>query len=229
MRMTWIGLRRVRRGRTRERERGAALALTLFLILLIGVLSLSIASAVLVQTKPTMFQQKNTVTLSAAEAGVDVALNRLRAANDGDGNGVLGSLPCTGSGGTTLSGSVGPANGSPTYAVAIRYFAVDPSQESDSWRIANALACAGGQPSEVPVYALLESYGSADAVPGSATTVADRTIEATYKFTVTNVNIPGGALPIFSGGAVTNWCIAVDSVASGQYVKVRPCSGDDTE
>ncbi len=218
-----------RKGADPGSEAGAALALTIFLIMLIGVLSLSIAGAVLAQTSPTQVEQKNTVTLSAAEAGIDVALNRLRAANDGAGAGVLTDLPCTAATGTTLSGSVGPSNGAPQYAVTIRYFGSDPSAESASWRNVNAQGCSGAHPTAVPLYALLESTGSASAVPGHAATVADRTVEATYRFTVTNVNIPGGALPIFDSNAITNWCIAVDHAAVNQAVKVRACSGADTQ
>lgn len=213
-------------------DAGAALALTIFLIMLIGVFSLSIAAAVLVQVRPTQVAQKNLRTIGAAEAGIAVGLNRVRAANDGSGNGVLASLPCTLTTSAVLSGPVAPSiTGSPQYTVTIRYYLADPSQQSSTWRNSNALVCTSGHPSQVPLYALLESYGSAAAVPGNTATVSNRTIESTYRFTVTNVNIPGGALPVFDpvANALTTWCVAVDTVSAGAAVKLRTCSGADTQ
>ena len=138
--------------RSRRRDdAGMALALTLFLIMLIGVLSLSIAGVVLAQTLPTQVEQKNTRTVAAAEAGIEVALHRLRAANDGAGTGMLGLLPCTSASGTVLSGPVAPGGDAPRYSVSIRYFAADPSAQNAAWRTANALGCAANAPVQVPL------------------------------------------------------------------------------
>jgi Tfp pilus assembly protein PilX len=206
-----------RRGRDDE---GAALMLTVFTILLVTTMSLTVGSAVLLQVKPTQLQQKTTRTLTAAEAGFDVALNRIRAARDAAGNGVRTQLPCTATAGTTITGLVGAGADASGYSVRIRYYADDPSNKTAAWRSSNAnlIACTAGSPSSVPAYALLESTGSGSALKGTVTT-ANRTVEQTYKFRVTNVNIPGGQIV----SNTTNLCLTAASHANNAAVRVNTC------
>lgn len=207
----------------REGDEGAALLLTIFLMLLVASLSITIGSTVLLQAKPTQYQQKSTRTLGAAEAGFDVALNKIRSAQDAAGNGVRTSLPCTATAGTTLTGLVGPGADASRYTVTIRYYAQDPVGQPESWRssTANLIACSGGVPTTVPTYALLESTGTGAALK-STTATADRTVEQTYRFRLTNVNIPGGV--IVNNG--TDRCLEVANHNNNARVRVQTCQSD---
>jgi hypothetical protein len=194
--------------------------LTIFTMLLVTTMSLTIGSAVLLQVRPTQLEQKSTRTLTAAEAGFDVALNRIRAAQDLTGSGVRSSLPCTSTTGTTITGLVGSGTDASGYSVKIRYYANDPSKENETWRssAANLITCSGGAPTTVPAYALLESTGSGAALKGTTTT-ANRTVEQTYRFQLTNVNIPGGQIV----DNTTPLCLTAASHSNNAAIKVQTC------
>src|SRR5689334_2543096 len=181
---------RRRIGAVRGRDEGTALMLTIFTMLLVTTMSMTVGTAVLLQVRPTQLEQKSTRTLTAAEAGFDVALNRIRSAQDATGNGVRTSLPCTATTGTSITGLVGSGTDASRYTVRIRYYLADPSNQPESWRgsTANLVACSGNAPSVTPLFALLESTGSGSALPGTTTITGDRVVEQTYRFRVTNVN-----------------------------------------
>lgn len=236
---------RIRALRAPDDEDGFALIVALFVILVVAALSLSMAAVILNQAKPTREARKSLTTINAAEAGLQVALLSLRAANDGAGNGVPSKLPCTGptgagfstsststqvsAPGATLSGAVAPAatyggpsdTGSPTYRVSIAYFRVDPANLSPSALQANAMACAfAGGMSLVPLYAYLQGYGSGTAVKGDTTTSQNRTQVATYRFAASNINVVGGRLRSYG----TQQCVdAGPNPAIGSTLTLQPC------
>ena len=212
--------------RARSGDGGTALLLTIFTMLLVATMSLAVGTAVLVQVRPTQFEQKSTRTLTAAEAGFDVALNRIRAARDANGLGIRSQLPCTDTAGTTFTGTVGTGTDASAYTVTIRYYTVDPSQQSASWRSSttNLVRCVGGAPQQIPLYALLESRGSGAALPGTSLT-GNRTIEQTYRFSTTDEHILGGQITV----PTTNLCLAVDSHTNGAAVRVVRCDNQGAD
>jgi Tfp pilus assembly protein PilX len=216
-------------GRGRRGDRGTALLLTIFTMLIITTMSLTVASAVLLQVRPTQLEQKSTRTLTAAEAGFDVALNRIRAAQDGSGNGVRTQLPCSATSGTTITGTVagGTTADASGYSVTIRYYAEDPSSQTETWRSSNTnlVRCVSGAPQTVPAYALLESRGSGTALPGNTSISGNRTLEQTYRFSVTNANIAGGQIAVNT----TNLCLAADNHSNGAAVEVARCDNQGTD
>ena len=208
-------------GRLADREcpdDGAALLLTLFLMLLVTAMSITIASAVLVQVRPTLVTQKTTRTVSGAEAGIEVALNRIRASN-----GTLSSVPCTGSSSTTFTGTVGSATGSQAYSVVVRYYTVNPSTLTTTQRSSSSyvITCSSGAPSSQPYYALLEATGSGASISGTASGTGNRTVEVTYEFTTDNTNVLGGLIYDFS--SATGYCLAAQSMTSGANVVISSC------
>jgi hypothetical protein len=216
------------RGRRRSAsgDDGIALVLTVFLMLLVASMSMVIGTAVLIQVKPTQFEAKATQTVFAAEAGLDIALNRIRGAQDNKGEGTRRELPCTATAGTVVSGPVAPAVGGTEYNVRIRYYTSDPSAATESWRAdpANLVACASDGPVTVPAYALVESTGTGAALPGTANT-ATRVLEQTYRFQTTNANIPGGR--IFNN--LTPLCLAAESHRHNANVLVKTCDETGTD
>ena len=69
--------------RAHDAEEGVAMLLALMIILMLLSISITVAGVTLSQVKPSQLDRKTTVTESAAEAGFDIALNRIRAANTG--------------------------------------------------------------------------------------------------------------------------------------------------
>jgi Tfp pilus assembly protein PilX len=209
-------VRRVRRGG----DEGTALMITIFTMLLVTTMSLTVGSAVLLQVRPTQAEQKATRTLTAAEAGFDVALNRIRAAQDASGNGVRTSLPCTATAGTVLTGTMSGTDPS-AYSVKIRYYNADPSGQSASWRSSstNLVACSSGAPASVPAYALLESTGSGAAIRGISGLDFDRVVEQVYRFNVTNENVLGGQIVLNT----TTTCLTAENHANNAKVSVTAC------
>jgi Tfp pilus assembly protein PilX len=214
--------------RARGGDDGTALLLTLFTMLLVTTMSLTVGTAVLVQVRPTQLEQKSTRTVTAAEAGFDVALNRIRAAQDSSGVGIRGDLPCDKTDGTTFTGTVGAGTDASAYSVTIRYYTEDPSDKSEDWRKDNnnLVQCLGsGAPKDTPLYALLESSGSGAKLPGDTKVTGNRTLEQTYRFSVTNENIPGGQIQVNT----QNLCLAAASHSNGAAVKVVKCDNDDDD
>lgn len=125
-----------------EQEGGFALMLAILLILIVAALSITMAGLMYAEVTPTGFVRKDIRTVNAANAGLNVVLNQIRAANDGSGNGVLQNVPCQGSTAATFtwdgstsftapgakfSGNVGDSPGGLTYSVYAAYFTSDPS------------------------------------------------------------------------------------------------------
>jgi Ricin-type beta-trefoil lectin domain len=202
----------------RSGERGS-IALALLLTLIGVALSSLLVPVVLTQIGSSREDIQRVHALHAAEAGLDVALAHIRAANDGSGGGVIGLLPCG-----PLSGRVG-AGGGARYEVTIDYFLTDPRGQSDAWITANRITCiASGGTFTTPAYALLRSNGT-DVPTGSITSVPHRFLYATYTFQTTNQNLIGGLIHIFKTTTGTDLCLDAGSgsPAAGTNLQTQPC------
>jgi Ricin-type beta-trefoil lectin domain len=188
----------------RTDERGS-LPMALLVITVGMVMSALLAPLVVRQIVTTRNLVDRNTSLNAAQAGMDVMMARVRAASeesDGSLFGLLESLPpCTLSG----DGSVpGTAEKLP-YQVTIEY------RDQDG----KALTC---PTNDVPSTARVTSVGG---------TVAKRTLAATYVFTTSNTNIPGGQIKIDTS-TLGDQCIdAGDSKtpAAGTQVTMQTCDG----
>lgn len=208
----------------RDDDSGIAMASVIMLMIIVMGLSIIMLGLVIAQVKPTLVNAKSTRTVSAAQAGLDAAVSQIRASLIEDASGeIMGDirkLPCA------VSGNV-DGSGDPTRFVAtITYYETDPTNQPREWRAdpANQLVCrtAGAQLglSQVPGYALL----SAEGFDSGATTLTgkiDRTVEATYKFSLKTVNVAGGR--IYSGGK--QYCLVASAIADGATITYESAGG----
>ena len=191
-----------------------AMLLTLVGVLLSAVLA-SIVSSQMGSTRNSANQQH---ALDAAQAGLDVAVGHIRAANDGPSttshpnNGVIAMLPCGPFNGL-VEGSTGDR-----YSVSITYLT----------KVKDPITCnpMGGGTSVTPVSASLVSVGT------DATTKAVRTLNASYTFRTTNQNIPGGLVHVYQTATSDDLCLdaGTGSPAANTILVVQPCSaGSDQQ
>jgi hypothetical protein len=218
---------------------GAAMILVLIAMLTASSLSLLILGTLVAGRTPTILNRKNIRTVHAAEAGVDIALGRIRAAqmqdpaNPTDPTATVGDkrlLPCiAGQKYGSLQGAVDGSPGALTYAVTVSYFSEDPAGKADSWRATNALACsASGQgPVLTPRYAVLRSTGGGQGVPGLASTAGDRSMETIYDFHLTNTNVSGGLIHNYYDGNAASLDLCFDAGSgnptAGTQLRVQAC------
>lgn len=209
----------------RRREGGFAMLSVILLVMVVSALSVLMLGVVVAQVKPTVFQAKNTRTIAAAEAGIDATLSQLRTATRTDlaGN-VYGDphkLPCT------VSGTVGGASATLTYAVQIAYFTVNPAGMNAAWRSANQIVCTPGNGmSYSPSFAVITSSGADAALVGYSSSVGNRTLESVYTFQVVNQNVAGGIMWDWGRGG----CLKANSAtpnAGVTYVAAASCTDGD--
>ncbi|MFF5081829.1 ricin-type beta-trefoil lectin domain protein [Actinoplanes sp. NPDC000266] len=191
--------------------RGDDGSLPMAMLVITVVLSLSaiLTPIVIRQIKTTQHLSERNIALNAAQAGMDVMMARVRAAADPDNqSGYLENLPpCT------LTGSAGVAStGVPlTYTVTLVY------QDQDG---KDMTACPAVS---VPTTARVTSQGAG----GSVT----RTLTATYVFSTSNTNIPGGQIRI-SSSTLGNQCMDSGSnktPAAGSAIVMAPCDGSSRQ
>jgi hypothetical protein len=174
-------------------------------------LSAVLAAVMAVQTTNTRRALQAGHALDAAQAGLDVAMAHIRAANDGtqangsDRTGQLASLPCG-----SVVGSVG-AGSSATYTVAITYQSLDGAD----------LACTSGAgPASVPAFATLAAVG------GTTVTAMKRTLYARYTFQSTSDNRSGGLIHVYEAAGSKQLCLDAGSAnpAVNAAVTVQLCA-----
>ncbi len=191
---------------------GTAMFMVLIAMLVASALSVLILGLVLAQVTPTQFERKNSRTLTAAQAGIDAALGELRGATSVDlvSNTTYGDrakLPCA-----NIEGTVGGQPGNPAYVAVVTYYPDDPSGQSDAWLAANKMDCnAGTGPPLAPNFALIQSAGAADGVPGLSATAGDRSLVTTYTFKLTNVNVSGGLIHNYDDGNGSTKALCFDA------------------
>lgn len=224
----WPALRR--RAGQGHSEEGAALMMVLLSMLVASALSLLVLGTIVSQGTAAVFDRKNVRAIHAAEAGVDVALARIRSATTPDPLqsyepfGDRTKLPCN------LQGLVQGSPGTMSYDVEIWYYQEDPVNKDQSWREKNAnrLTCTQGSGTSVtPRFALLKSDGIGDGVPGLASAAGDRRLETVYDFQLTNQNIAGGVIKNYQDtNAATQelcWDAGAGTPAAGGRLKIETC------
>jgi hypothetical protein len=203
----------------RHADDSGSLAFALMVTLVGMTLSALLVPMVVGQIRSTGEESKRVQAVNAAQAGMDVALEHIQAASDGSGNGVLASLPCG-----PFTGSVG-AGGSSRYQVNVDYFPIDPKghDQDTAWITANRINCiSGGGTYSTPSYALLRALGT-DQATGAFTAVPTRSLAATYKFEISNQNIPGGLIRTYKSAKDLCLDAGSSSPAAGTNVVVQPC------
>lgn len=207
-------------------EDGIALVSTVFFMVMLAGLSFVLLGVILGQMGPAYMAQKSTRTVYAAQAGLQSALGTVRAASKLDTTGTrVGDRTKLSCG---YAGSVDGAGTEARYTVSIRYYMDDPTSRSDAWLESNKMNCSSSGVATQPNYAYVLSRGAEDSAEGRAVDEGNRALSATYKFKVTNVNIPGGRIFNFdktrclqartSGGAV---------VAGVEIEFVTGCTSND--
>lgn len=175
------------------------------LVVTVGLsLSAMLAPVVLRQYGATRNVVVRNTELNAAQAGMDLMMARVRAASDDQLNGLLEDMPpCTLDG----AAGVGGAGDSLAYHVTVQYRDQDGA----------ALSC---PLTDVPTTAVVTSAGSDD-------NGGQRTLSATYVFTTSNTNIPGGAIRIDTSSAGQLCFDAGASIrpAAGTKVTLQTCNG----
>ncbi len=210
--------------RTRCGGDTGSLTMAMLLALIGASLAALLVPMVVRQFSSTREETRRSLELSAAQAGLDVAVGHIRAANDGADTGVLADLPCG-----MLAGDLGYGGG--RYQVTIDYFPVDPQARPDDWLVANKITCVGGGgPFRTPAYALLRSQGSA-ATTGSFSTVSTRSLRGTYTFETTNQNIAGGLIHVYKTATSQDLCMDAgsSSPAAGNNLQMQPCSAGNPQ
>jgi hypothetical protein len=192
------------RRRVRPLRDEGSLPLAMLVVTVVLSLSATMVPIVVRQIKNTQGYDQRGAALDAAQTGLDVMMARVRAAADDEQNGYLENMPpCA------MSGTVGvPGSGvQSTYKVTVTY------RDRDANTITNCAV------NDVPTSAVVESAG----VNGAVT----RTLTATYVFSTSNTNIPGGRIKI-SSSSLGEQCLdagAATSPAAGTAVTVKTCNG----
>ena len=219
--------------RADDPEGGVAMLLALMTILMVLSISIAVAGVTLSQVKPTQLNRKTVSTQNAAEAGFDVALNRIRNAasgttKDSDGNivpaGVRASLPCG-----PITGSVtGGAASDTSYSVTLAYYFTDPTGKPQAWlnSSTNKSACPiPASPAPLPNFVTLAATGSAATIPGTHVGRGNRIVQTVYALSTTNSHIVGGTIPFYDN---STFCFAVSDGANkvllGDKIKVATCN-----
>ncbi|GLY05561.1 MULTISPECIES: ricin-type beta-trefoil lectin domain protein [Actinoplanes] len=177
------------------------------LVITIGMsLSAALVPVVLRQITSTRLLLNRSVAISAAQVGMDMMMARVRAASDSEQYGLLENLPAcrmTGDAGVTSAGDT------LRYDVSVGYLDQD----------GKALSC---PTNDVPTTATVTSVGTAGTV--------SRVMIATYVFSTSNSNIPGGAMRI-AASSLGNACLdaGTSKPAVGAGVTLQVCNGSSTQ
>lgn len=188
-------------------DRGS-LPLAMLVVTVVLAVSATIAPMVVRQIKTTQQYDDRHDALDAAQAGLDVMMARVRAAADSKQSGYLENLPpCQMSGTAGLTG----AQQGVSYQVSVVYVAQNGTEVS------------GCVVNDVPATATVTSVGTS----GSA----KRTLTATYVFSTSNTNIPGGRIRIASS-SIGDQCLdagSAKSPADKTPVTAQKCNGSSQQ
>ena len=149
------------------------------------------------QIRTTRLDTTRVHAVDAAQAGIDVMVGRIRAANiDGVGTSTL--LPCN-----PLSGAVNTAS-TAAYDVSIDYYMADPVAVPTAAKMRCVEGYGTYDPATdnfTPKYARITSTGTdGSTLPGSS---RGRTLTTTYVFRTENTNIPGGRIRIYPASSTS--------------------------
>jgi hypothetical protein len=204
---------------SRDSEERGSLAMAMLLTLVGTSLTSLLIPLVVSQINSARNDIQRLDALNAAQAGIDAALGRIRAATDSVGVGLLSSLPCFSLDATPLVGTVSRASRA-TYTVAVNYFSIDPLSPDANNNVISCSLLGGAQ--KTPAYAQVTSIGQ-DVVGGNSVT---RTLTASYIFQTTNQNIAGGLVHVYKTATSTDLCLDAGTTAPsvGTPVTMQPCS-----
>ncbi|TQS45398.1 RICIN domain-containing protein [Cryptosporangium phraense] len=192
------------------------------LVTMVGVLlSTLLVNTVIGQNTTTRVEVARVAALNAAQTGLDVALGHIRAADNGSGAGVLSALPCL-----DLDGTLAAVTGAnrASYTVSIDYYQVDPQNRPAQWLNDHTIRCVLGSGAfSTPAYALLKATGSYKSGSGATT---NRTLQATYTFKTSDVNIPGGLVHVYKTASTPDLCFDAGSGSpiAGTPLAMQPCT-----
>jgi hypothetical protein len=206
-----------------DSERGS-----LPMLMLVITVGLSLSSLLIPVVLSQSQGSRNTMTkvrsLHAAEAGTDIALGAIRAANNGATTGDTTKLPCG-----PMTGTVNSTTGT-SYQVTLDYYVSDPTGQSASWLSSNKMRCSTGygtydpvSAGSVPKDAILTSVGTSTI--GNLTST--RTLISTYVFQTSTATTNGGVIRIYPSSTpnAPQMCMDVgSSPAIGTPVVLQPCS-----
>ena len=211
--------RRARPGRRSDETGSMAMYLTL------AVVGLAIAGLLvpmlITQTRGTRLDTTRLHAVDAAQAGIDVMIGRIRAADDG-GVGSSELLPCD-----PLTGSANSV-GEARYVVNVDYYLEDPVAEPTAakMRCVQGYGTYDPQSNEfTPGYARITSVGT-DGTQFAGST-SGRTLTATYVFLTSNKNIVGGRMRIYPELSTSpELCMdaSLDEPPAGMIVRMQACT-----
>ncbi len=189
-----------RRAAGQEPDEGVALLFVLLCVLISTGLTVGLLGVLLGELAPTVHERKSARTIAASQAGLQAGLAAVRAATTvTPGVGTMGDrakLPCLAT--TPLTGTVGGTPGALAYEVRIRYYTIDPSGQSNTWRSAssNQVTCTpGAGTATTPLYALVESRATGDSAGAPlGPTWGDRSSEVVYSLNRTDQAFLGGLI-----------------------------------
>ena len=194
------------------------------LVLLVSMMGM-LLSGILVpvmlnQAHTSRFDTTRVQSIDAAQAGLDLALGKIRGAKTA-GAGDAGELPCG-----PISGSL-DGNGKVGYTVTFNYYSSDPTVTPTP----APMTCVSGYGTYdtssgqvTPAWAQITSAGTAGGGTGAS---KGRTLVATYRLKTNNTNVPGGVIRIYSATSSASLiCIDAGSAAPavGTAVKMQLCS-----
>lgn len=188
------------------------------LLTVVGVsLCAALVPVVTQQSRASVTSTLRTRALYAAQAGLEVAGARIRAATtasyhlNGLKVGDISKLPC--------QVADGQLDGVTSFEVGIDYLKTDPRTQLDvvdavldAWVTPNKIACTAAGTASAPLFALLRATGTAD---GQL-----RTLRAVYEFRTTNQDVAGGQIRVTTA---PGRCVAVDPAVAGTNVGVELC------
>jgi Tfp pilus assembly protein PilX len=205
-------------------ERGS-LVIVVLIIFTASILVLTAAGIAISQQLMAQRTGQRNDALQAAQAGLDAAIGQLRAANNGSSTGVPQDLPCTGTDGFSLTGSLGESSGA-SYTSTVTYWQdVEPTSTNIANGTAQSITCYTGLtpsfPDQVPYYAVIKSVGMDPS--SSGTFVPSRTIDEIYTFHDTNLNVADGVIEDFDY-STDDLCMAD---LSAWPTQAAPAAGDE--
>ncbi len=191
------------------------------LVSIVGmIMSGMLVPILLTQAHSSRFDTTRVQSIDAAQAGLDLALGKIRGAKTA-GAGDAGQLPCG-----PISGAV-DGSGQVAYTVSFKYYATDPTVTPTP----APMSCVSGYGTYdqssgqvTPAWAQITSAGSAGGGNGAS---KGRTLVATYRLKTNNTNLPGGVIRVYSATSTANLiCIDAGSAlpTAGTAVKMQQCS-----
>jgi hypothetical protein len=191
------------------------------LVSIVGmIMSGMLVPILLTQSHSTRFDSTRVQSIDAAQAGLDLALGKIRGATTA-GAGDATDLPCG-----PINGSV-DGTGAVAYTVTFNYYATDPTVTPAPAPM-NCVSGYGTYDTSsgqvTPAWAQITSAGSAGGGNGAS---KGRTLVATYRLKTNNTNLPGGVIRIYSATSTSSLiCIDAGSgaPAAGTAVKMQQCS-----